>query len=457
MLIFVLSIKIKGLKIFVIEDDLNFAKNIKHFLSLNPENDVEQYSNGRDALSNKYKNPDLIVLDYNLPGMNGMDVMKSFHKYCKKTFVILMSTQNDIKVAVNLMREGAFDYFVKDVDLKDRLWMSMVRIKRLNRYEAKIGRLESEVENKYSYNKLIRGNSKAIKRIYSLIEKTKNININVSITGETGTGKELVAKAIHYNSDRSKRPFVAVNVSAIPNELIESELFGHEKGAFTGANTRKIGKFEEANNGTLFLDEIGDMNLSMQSKILRVLQENELVRVGGNSTIRLNIRLIVATHMNLADLVSSSNFREDLYYRLLGLPIQMPPLRNRNGDVLLLAKFFMDDFCNKNHLQPMKISLKAQEKLQLYHFPGNVRELKAVIELAVVLSNSDEISVSDINFSTLGSIEDIFSEELTMKEYHNKIVKYFLKKYDNKVRLVADKLQIGKSSIYSFIKEEELE
>jgi len=442
------------LKIFLIEDDVLFAESIKHFLSLNPENDVEHFSNGKDALISKYKNPDLIVLDYNLPGMNGMEVMKRFHKYCKKTFVILMSAQNDIKVAVNLMREGAFDYFVKDADLKDRLWMSMEKIKKLTRYEAKIGKLESEVENKYSYSNLIRGNSKAIKKIYSLIEKTTNTNINVSITGETGTGKELVAKAIHYNSDRRKMPFVAVNVSAIPHELIESELFGYEKGAFTGAVTRKIGKFEEANNGTLFLDEIGDMQLSMQSKILRVLQESELVRVGGNSVIRLNIRLIVATHKNLADLVRSGNFREDLYYRLLGLPIQMPPLRNRDGDVLLLAKFFMDQFCVNNKLEPMKISVEAQEKLKSYHFPGNVRELKAVIELAVVLSDGRELTSNDINFSTLGSVEDIFSEELTMKEYHNKIIRYFLKKYDNKVRLVADKLEVGKSSIYNMIKEE---
>lgn len=443
------------MKIFLVEDDIIFAKSIKYYLGLNPDNEVEHFSNGKDALSSKYKNPDLIILDYNLPGMNGLEVMKSFHKFNSKLFVIIMSAQNDIKVAVNLMREGAFDYYVKDSDLKDRLWMSMERMKKLSGYEKKIEQLEAEVETKYSYSKLIKGNSKPIKKIYSLIEKATQTNINVSVSGETGTGKELVAKAIHYNSNRRKEPFIAVNVSAIPQELIESELFGYEKGAFTGANIRKIGKFEEASKGTLFLDEIGDMNLAMQSKILRVLQENELVRIGGNTTIRTDIRLIVATHKNLSDLVRSGDFREDLYYRLLGLPIHMPPLRNREGDVLLLAKYFADEFYVNNGMKPKQLNLSAQEKLKSYHFPGNVRELKAIVELAAVMSNSEEIEAGDINFSSLGSVEDIFSEELTMKEYHNKIIKYFLKKYDDKVRLVAKKLDIGKSSIYNMLKEED--
>jgi DNA-binding NtrC family response regulator len=443
-------------KIFVVEDDLIFAKSIKYYLGLNPDNEVEHYTNGKDALSNRYKNPDLLILDYHLPGMNGMEIMKSFHKFNPKLFIIIMSSQNDIKVAVNLMREGAFDYYVKDSDLKDRLWMSMEKISKLSGYEKKIEKLEAEVENKYAYNTLIRGNSKPIKNIYSLIEKATKTNINVSVSGETGTGKELVAKAIHYNSDRRKEPFVAVNVSAIPSELIESELFGYEKGAFTGANSRKYGKFEEANNGTLFLDEIGDMDWGMQSKILRVLQENELTRIGGNTTVRLNVRLIVATHKNLADLVRKGEFREDLYYRILGLPIQIPPLRSREGDVLLLAKFFVEEFSKANNMPLKKLGLSAQEKLKSYHFPGNVRELKSISELSVVMSNGDTIEAADINFSSLGSVEDIFSEELTMKEYHKKIINYFLKKYDNKVRLVAKKLDVGKSSIYNMLKEEEI-
>lgn len=442
------------LKIFIVEDDVIFGKSILYYLSLNPENEITLFTNGKDALAQRYQNPELMILDYNLPGMNGMEVMQSFQGYNKNIPIIIISAQSDIRVAVSLLKEGAFDYIVKDQELKDRLWMSMEKVKKLSGYEKKIEQLEAEVNKKFEVSNLFIGNSSSLKNIFGLIEKAKKTNINVSVTGETGTGKDLVAKAIHYNSERTNGPFIAVNVSAIPSELIESELFGYEKGAFTGANARKIGKFEEASKGTLFLDEIGDMNLNMQSKILRVLQENELTRVGGNTVIKIDTRLIIATHKNLADLVRAGTFREDLYYRLLGLPIHIPPLRERDGDVLILARHFIDNFCRENTLESKSLSVKAQEKLKGYHFPGNVRELKSVIELATVLSNSNTIDETDINFSSLGAVEDIFSTELTMKEYYNKIILYFLKKYDNKVRVVADKLDIGKSSIYNLINED---
>lgn len=441
------------LKIFIVEDDVIFGKSILYYLSLNPENEISLFTNGKDALAQRYQEPDLIILDYNLPGMNGMEVMQSFHNYNKNFPIIIISAQSDIRIAVNLLKEGAFDYIVKDPELKDRLWMSMEKVRKISGYEKKIDQLEAEVNKKFKVNNLFVGNSGSLKNVFGLIEKATKTNINVSVTGETGTGKDLAAKAIHYNSDRVG-PFIAVNVSAIPSELIESELFGYEKGAFTGANARKIGKFEEASKGTLFLDEIGDMDLNMQSKILRVIQENELNRLGGNTVIKIDTRIIIATHKNLADLVRAGTFREDLYYRLLGLPIHIPPLRERDGDVLILARYFIDNFCHENGLISKTLSAKAQEKLKGYHFPGNVRELKSVIELATVLSNSNIVEDVDINFSSLGAVEDIFSTELTMKEYYNKIILYFLKKYDNKVRVVAEKLDIGKSSIYNLLKEE---
>ncbi len=442
------------LKIFIVEDDVIFGKSILYYLSLNPENEISLFINGKDALAQRYQEPDLIILDYNLPGMNGMEVMQSFHNFNKNFPIIIISAQSDIRIAVNLLKEGAFDYIVKDPELKDRLWMSMEKVRKISGYEKKIDQLEAEVNKKFKVNNLFVGHSNSLNNVFALIEKATKTNINVSVTGETGTGKDLVAKAIHYNSDRVG-PFIAVNVSAIPSELIESELFGYEKGAFTGANARKIGKFEEASKGTLFLDEIGDMDLNMQSKILRVIQENELNRLGGNTVIKIDTRIIIATHKNLADLVRAGTFREDLYYRLLGLPIHIPPLRDREGDVLILARHFIDSFCNENELISKTLSAKAQEKLKGYHFPGNVRELKSVIELATVLSNSNMVEDVDINFSSLGAVEDIFSTELTMKEYYNKIILYFLKKYDNKVRVVADKLDIGKSSIYNLLKDEE--
>jgi len=287
-----------------------------------------------------------------------------------------------------------------------------------------------------------------------LIDKAVKTNITVSISGETGTGKELVAKSIHYNSKRRKKPFVAINVSAVPRELIESEFFGHEKGAFTGATNNRIGKFEQANGGTLFLDEVGDMDLNMQSKLLRVLQEGEFVRIGSNTVIKTDVRIISATHKNLEELVKTGAFREDLYYRLLGLPINIPPLRNRGNDIIILAKYFLQKFCKNNDMKLKVFSKQALEKLKHYPFPGNVRELKAIIDLSVVMADTNEITENDIIFSGSSTMSNLLQQEKTLADYDKMIIKYFLKKYNNKVRLVADKLNIGKTTIYRLLKEE---
>ena len=264
------------------------------------------------------------------------------------------------------------------------------------------------------------------------------------------------SKAIHYNSDRKKKPFVAVNMAAIPHELIESELFGHEKGAFTGAIALKKGKFEEANGGTICLDEIGELDLSIQSKLLRVLQERELTRVGGNERIKLDVRLIVATHKNLEEEVKKGNFREDLYYRIMGLPIALPPLHERGNDILLLAKFFLDAFCKENKIESLTISAGAKEKIIKYNYPGNIRELKAVIELAVVMCNGKEIMADDIIFKSPRDKNEMLATEKTLKEYNIQIIQYYLNNHDNNVVKVADKLDIGKSTIYKMIQNNEV-
>jgi DNA-binding NtrC family response regulator len=248
---------------------------------------------------------------------------------------------------------------------------------------------------------------------------------------------------------------VAVNVAAIPKELIESELFGHEKGAFTGALGRRIGKFEEAEGGTLFLDEIGEMDLSLQSKLLRVLQEKEVTRVGGNQVIKLDVRIIVATHKNLQEEVRSGKFREDLYYRILGLPIHLPPLRERGQDVILLAKYFLDEFAKENQLKKFRLTSDAQDKLLSYPFPGNVRELKSVMDLAAVMADESEISASEINFNSTHGEEAMFFKEMTLEEYTYRIIRTYLNRYSDNVLEVASKLGIGKSSIYRYLKEME--
>ncbi len=298
------------------------------------------------------------------------------------------------------------------------------------------------------------GSSESIQKVFGLVQKAANSSINVTITGETGTGKELIAKAIHQHSIRAKKPFVAVNISAIPSELLESELFGHEKGAFTGAASQRIGKFEEANGGTLFLDEIGEMHINLQSKLLRVLQEREISRLGATGTIPVDVRILTATHRNLLEEVRKGNFREDLFYRLLGIQVYLPPLRERGPDVLLIAQKLLQDFCTHNHLRPKSLSSEAQKKLLRHTFPGNIRELKAVVELGAILAEKDIISAADIQLQETQVNAD--AEEKTLDEYIAETVQRYLNKYDNNVLLVADKLKIGKSTIYRMIRKKEV-
>ena len=443
-------------KIFIVEDDPFYGELLRRHLALNPDNDVRLFKTGKEILASLHLQPHLISLDYRLPDLSGMDILKRINASNPDIPVIIVSGQEDINTAVELLRLGAYDYYVKDDHTKTRLWNTANKVRENIMLKNELLKLKDEVGKKYEFTNILKGNSEEMQRIFKLMRRATKTNITISITGETGTGKELVAKAIHYNSNRTRKPFVAVNVSAIPSELIESELFGYEKGAFTGASTRKIGKFEQASEGTLFLDEIGEMGMSMQAKILRVLQENELTRIGGNATIKINPRIIVATHRNLAEEVRKGNFREDLYYRILGLPIELPPLRDRDRDILVLANHFSNTFCKENGFDPKSISKDAQDKLLSYTFPGNVRELRAIIELACVMSDGESIEPAHINFNSTNSLSDFLLEETSLAEYNLKIIRYFLTKYDNNVNVAANKLNIGKSTIYRLLKNNEL-
>lgn len=441
-------------KIFVVEDNAWYADILEYQLGLNPDNEIEKFATGKDCIKNLYKTPAVITLDYSLPDMTGREVLIEIKRHNKEIPVVIISGQEDIKTAVKLLKEGAYDYIVKDNDTKDRIWNTINNIKENLNLKKEIINLKQEIGKKYQFANIIKGNSQQIKKIFSLIEKAISTNITVSVTGETGTGKELVAKAIHYNSDRAKDPFIAINVAAIPKELIESELFGYEKGSFTGANTRKTGSFENAGKGTIFLDEIGEMDINLQTKLLRVLQEKEFTRIGSDKPIKMDARVIIATNKNLAEEVDKANFRSDLYYRLLGLPIHLPPLRERGNDIIILAAYFIDEFCKENSIKKKSLSTEAQHKLLNHHYPGNIRELKATIELAVVMSNNEVIKPLDINFiaHNKNNFNNLIAEEQTMQEYELKIVKHYLNKYNNNVRLVAEKLGIGKSKIYMMLK-----
>ena len=445
----------ESIKIFVVEDDDFYGELLKHHLSLNPDYVVKRFRTGKAVIDHLHENPSIVTLDYSLPDMTGEDILKTIKKFNPSIPVIIISGQENISTAIQLLKEGAYDYIVKDEEAKDRVWNAVNNARKILHLENEVEQLREEIAQKYDFQKFIVGKSPAMAKVFSLMEKASKTNITVSITGETGTGKEMVAKGIHYNSARKKNPFVAVNVSAIPNGLVESELFGHEKGAFTGADTRRIGKFESANEGTLFLDEIGDMEISMQAKLLRVLQEREITRVGGNEKINIDVRIIIATHKDLQKEVKNKNFREDLFYRLLGLPISLPPLRNRNKDVLLLANHFIEAFCKENNMKKIKLSSEAQDKLMNYPWPGNVRELKAVMDLAVVMNENNIIQKDGINFTVINPMGDILVRETTLRDYTNKIIKNYLAKYNDNVTEVAKKLDIGKSTIYRVLKEEE--
>ncbi len=446
-----------NIRIFVVEDDLTYASVLTYHLSLNPDYEVVHFTGGKDFVANLYKHPHIVTLDYTLPDMKAEEILQQIKQYYPDLPVIIVSGQEDISTAISLLKTGAYDYIVKNEDTHEMLWHSIKQIREKIALKEEINSLRQEITQKYDFGQAIKGNSTAMQKIFLLMEKAVKTNINVSITGETGTGKEVVAKAIHYNSMRKTAPFIAVNVTAIPSELIESELFGHEKGAFTGASSRRVGKFEQAEKGTIFLDEIGEMDVSLQAKLLRVLQEKEVTRVGGNESVKINVRVICATHKNLLEEVQKGNFREDLYFRLLGLPVALPPLRERDNDILLLSKYFLEDFCKENQMPVLLFSKEAKEKLMQYPFPGNVRELKAVVELAAVMANEQEIQAEDISLNSVNSMSDFLLKEQTLKSYTQQIIQYYLQKYDGNVVLVAQKLDIGKSTIYRMLKNKEIE
>lgn len=441
----------KLLKIFLIEDDSFFGETLKFHLKLNPDFEVFLFQTGKDCLNNLYQKPDIICLDFGLPDITGDILLKKIHEINNQIPIIIISGQEEIEVAVDFLKSGARDYIIKNSHTKDLLWNSILKIKENLSLVSEVEELKEKLEQKFSFEKTIIGQSQAIKTVFNKINKALNTNINVSITGETGTGKEVVAKAIHYNSERKNKPFVAVNMAAIPKELIESEFFGHEKGAFTGANNRNIGKFEQADGGTIFLDEIAELDLNLQSKLLRVLQEREVVRVGGSARIKFNARLIIATHKDLSAEVKKGTFREDLYYRIMGLPIELPPLRDRGNDILLLSKHFIDSFVKENKMKPLSLSNEAKTKLIKYPFPGNIRELKSVIDLACVMCDGSEILPDDFTFNSINQTDLFLSEEKTLKQYTSEIILHHLKKNNNDVLKTAFKLDIGKSTIYNLI------
>jgi len=441
------------IKIFCVEDNPLFGKMLVHRLSMDAEYKVKLFETGTLFLDALKERPNIVTLDIHLPDIDGLEVMKEIKRSLPDTEVIILSGQNNVEVATRLFSLGAYDYVYKDETALERLWKVIHNASAGIDLKQEVRHLKTAVAQKYGLKTDLKGSSDELNAVFSKVSKALNNRVNVMVTGETGTGKELVAKTIHFNSDRSSMPFVAVNVTAIPRELIESELFGHEKGAFTGATSARVGLLESAKGGTLFLDEIGEMDLPMQAKLLRVLQEMKVSRVGSNEEIKLDFRLIIATHRSLFEEVKENRFREDLYYRLLGITIELPPLRNRGKDILVLANYFLDQFCSSNNIANKRLSQQASRSLLTYSFPGNVRELRAMMETAAVMSEADLIELEDLNFrAELESSKDSASG-MTLEEHVNRIIERALKENKNNVVKTAKILDVGKSTIYRLIKE----
>jgi len=385
-------------RILIVDDEIGTRESLKMIL----KNDYEVFlaKNAEEAfLQIKEHSPDLILLDIILPDLDGLRVLEKIKQGEPDAIVIMITATRTVRTAVEAMKLGAQDYVTKPFDI-DELRLIVTRALSTKALKEENQRLWEEIDKSFGFENII-GKSKGMKEIFKVVRQIADSRSTVLIMGESGTGKELIARAIHYHSNRKNYPFVTINCAAIPETLIESELFGHERGAFTNAIEKKLGRFEVANQGTLFLDEIGELSLTTQAKILRFLEEKEFNRVGGSKTIKVDVRLITATNKDLSQLLRSGGFREDLYYRINVVPIVIPPLRDRKEDIPLLLDHFLKKFNNENNKNVKGISKEAFELMMNYEWPGNVRELENLVERLIALTSNEYLQADEVPFALL--------------------------------------------------------
>ena len=392
-----------GLRRILIADD---EESMRWVLSKAPRKkgfQVDLASDGGQALRQiQEQSYDLAIVDIKMPVMSGLALLEKARELRPDMLVVVMTAESSMKNAVEAMKRGAYDYITKPFDL-EVIDAIIEKVSRVREVTNQVTLLKQELKDRYKVEKNIIGNSPAMRELYKTIGKVAGSDVTVLIQGESGTGKELIARAIHFNSTRLGKPFIAINCAAIPKDLLESELFGSERGSFTGSTERKVGKFEQAHQGTIFLDEIGDMPLELQAKILRVLQEQEITRIGGTTSIAVDVRVVAATNQELAERVRNREFREDLYYRLNVVPVKLPPLRERQEDVPLLLEYFLERACAELEIPVKQCSPEAVELLSAHTWPGNVRELENTVKRAVILSNDALLTPSDF-----GGLSDRF-------------------------------------------------
>jgi two-component system response regulator AtoC len=437
-------------RVMVVDDHKHIRQLIHDILHKTRKYEVIGASSGEACLRKLVEDPvDLVLLDIQMRGMDGIEALKKIKQIAPNLPVIIMTAHGSIETAVDSMKIGSFDFITKPFQA-DKLLSSVENaIDVLLQSEVTQIRTESK---SHGYSDII-GKSSVMKDVFRAVEKVVDSDVTVLIQGESGTGKELIARAIHTHSKRKNKPFRPVNCTALPESLLESELFGHEKGAYTGAASRRIGKFELADGGTIFLDEIGDMSQPIQAKVLRVLQEREFERLGGNSLIKVNIRLISATNKDLWEEVQAGTFREDLYYRISVFPIKLPPLRDRKEDIGLLTDYFVKKYGKREEKNIEKIEPDVIHILCGYHWPGNVRELENTIERAVVITNTPVITKEDLPPHILaigdeGNIEAEDSLPKWIEKLEIEVLRKTLLEYEGNISQAAKKLGIGRATIY---------
>ena len=381
-------------RVILIDDEENQRESLAGFLR-KKKFDVKTAASADEGLELFKKSPaDIIFTDFKMAGKTGEDVLTGALEIDPAVPVIIMTAFGSIEGAVSLMKKGAFDYLQKPIELEE-LMMIIDRARERQNLISENIRLKKQISEKYSFANII-SQSGEMEEVLNIAGRVAPSKASVMIRGESGTGKELIARAIHLASDRQDKPFIVVNCAAMPDTLFESELFGHEKGAYTGANTQRIGKFELADGGTLFIDEVGDIPLQIQVKLLRAVQFGQIERLGGNRTIDLDVRIITATNRNLEEMIKENEFREDLYYRFNVVQVNIPPLRKRKSDIPLLAEHFIGKYSDINGKRISSLSKEALEKLMRYEFPGNVRELENIVQRAVVMSRSEIVTTKDL-------------------------------------------------------------
>ncbi len=386
---------------------------------------------------------DLAVIDIKMPGLQGIELLQILQQESPDTLVVVMTAESTMENAVAAMKNGAYDYLTKPFDL-DALDAIILKAQKAAAVSDQLGQLRNEIQDQYRFGRTIIGNSQAMQEVYKVLGRVAASDVTVLVTGESGTGKELIARAVHYNSPRLGKPFVAINCAAIPRELLESELFGHERGAFTGATERKAGKFEQADGGTLFLDEIGDMPLELQAKLLRVLQEKEVTRTGGSGTLAVDVRIVAASNQDLTSMVRDKSFREDLFYRLNVVPIGLPPLRKRVEDIQDLAEVFLHRAKQEMGVNVSELSKETISLLKQHSWPGNIRELENLIKRASLLTPNQVLMPSD--FPGLGSSDELGNQEdsleaLIARKLQNSLAQMNLQELDNLYEMVIHQVE----------------